>query len=285
MEELKKKTRVLLRSVLVSSPRGVPLSHLNKEYRVFSYSNIPFKEMGFDSVESFIKSIPDVASLKRDNDGQLVVVGVASEADKHVAKLIAKQKKPKKRSKPAVKLRRPTPAKYSLSKRVVMNRENVMPRSLITVGQFATAPRQFAFHSNQGFTSTTTPALPLAGIGNGRLAQTNRFVPPRMKSKAANQPFGNRTVSQQRSSGQLQIQISNTNSSRKVQQISEPAFNRTVVELEVARQVEEQAREIASANNTKVALSSYSGITKFAQNYGVAITCGHFIEFVFTMRL
>lgn len=284
MEELKKKTRVLLRSVLVSSPRGVSLSHLNKEYRVFSYSNIPFKEMGFDSVESFIKSIPDVASLKRDNDGQLVVVGVASEADKHVAKLIAKQKKPKKRSKPAVKLRRPTPAKNSLAKRVIVNRENVMPRHLITGGQFATAPRQFAFHSNQAFT-TTTPGLPLAGIGNGRLAQTNRFVPPRMKSKAANQPFGNRTVSQQRSSGQLQIQISNTNSSRKVQQISEPAFNRTVVEREVARQVEEQAREIASANNTKVISSSHSGITKFAQNYGVAITCGHFIEFVFTVRL
>lgn len=270
MEELKKKTTVLLRSVLVSSPRGVPLSQLNKEYRVFSYSNIPFKEMGFNSVETFIKSIPDVASLKRNNDGQLVVVGIASESDKHVAKLIARQKKPKKRSKPAGQLRRPTPAKNSLAKRVV-------------VGQFATAPRQFAFPANQAFV-TNIPALHLAGIGSGRLAQTNRFIPPRMKNRVGNQPFGNRTGSQQRF-GQLQIQISNANSSRKVEHISEPAINRTVVERGVARQVEEQALEIAAANSIKVTSSSCSGITEFAQNYGVAIACYHFRKFLFRMRL
>lgn len=242
MEELKKKTAVLLRSVLVSSPRGVPLSQLNKEYKVFSYSNIPFKEMGFSSVEMFIKNIPDVASLKRNNDGQLVVVGVASEADKHVAKLIAKQKKPKKRSK-AGQLRRPTPAKNSLAKRVA-------------VGQFASAPRQFVFSANQAF-ATNIPALHLAAIGSGRLVQTNRFIPPRMKNRVGNQPFGNRNVSQQRS-GPVQVHISNTNSSRKVELITEPAINRTVVERGVARQVEEQALEIASANSIKVTSSSCS---------------------------
>lgn len=121
MEEIEKKrklTKVYLRSVLITNgTRGIPLRELNKQYSVFAFSNIPYEELGFSSLADFIKSVPDVASLERDKDGQLVVIAIPTEADQHIFKLTTKQRKPKKRAKPAAKLRRPTFSKKALEKK------------------------------------------------------------------------------------------------------------------------------------------------------------------------
>ena len=202
MEELKKKTEAMLRAVLISSPRGVPLRRLNKEYSSITYSSIPHPELGFPTLDSYIKSIPHVATLTRDVDGEFVVKGVASESDQHVAKLIAKQRKPKKRSKGAAK-----PSRRPLSRRPNINRpaafitaagyrpvgtssyRPVAAASYRTVTVSSLSYRAAARHVAQAVAKSV---IPVPANTNTRSGVTPRFVPPRMMrqavSKAVSQP-------------------------------------------------------------------------------------------------
>lgn len=105
MEQLKKNTEGVLRAVLISSPRGVPVHRLDREYKAMIGNTVPFRQLGYQSLDAYLKSIPHVASFSSYN-GETVIKGVATEAEQHVAKLVAGQKKPKlRKSAPA---RRPT---------------------------------------------------------------------------------------------------------------------------------------------------------------------------------
>lgn len=183
MDELKKKTETMLRAVLVSSPRGVPLYKVEREYRSITFEPIPYQKLGFKNLEGFLKSIPHVASIQRDRDGEMVVKGVASEADQHVAKLIAKQKKPKIRKSSA------RPRKPGFGSSATPNRyrgTNFGPRS------HTLAPKSSMQINN------------LVSNAGGSRGQTPRFVPPRLRkalgadsqSAASQQPVnGTRRVS------------------------------------------------------------------------------------------
>ena len=200
MEEQKKKTEAMLRAVLISSPRGVPLRRLDREYKTITFSSIPFQEMGYHSLEHYIKSIPNVAMLTRDVDGEIVVKGVASESDQHVAKLIAKQKKPKKKAK--ANSRRP----------VFVRRPAFVSRPAIVTRQvFPVVVR------------------PIPGI---------RFIPPRMMKQAVSQATAQsvgknliqRGVARQVQQQGQTLAAASTNSARKVEVISQPVSNRTLVQ-------------------------------------------------------
>ena len=93
-EKLLRETEAMLRAVLISSPRGVRFEKLLRDYRELTFKTIPFRELGFPRLEHFLQSIPSVARIEKGPDGEWIVKGVASDADKHVAKLISKQKKP-----------------------------------------------------------------------------------------------------------------------------------------------------------------------------------------------
>ena len=93
-EKLLRETEAMLRAVLISSPRGVRFEKLLRDYRELTFKTIPFRELGFPRLENFVLSIPSVARAEKGPDGEWIVKGVASDADKHVAKLISKQKKP-----------------------------------------------------------------------------------------------------------------------------------------------------------------------------------------------
>ena len=162
MEELKKKTEAMLRAVLISSPRGIPLRRVDREYKSITFSPIPFTQLGFRNLEDYLRSIPHVASFTRDSDGELVLRGVASEADKHVAKLISKQKKPKlRKSAPA---RRPIARSRFYSVRTPM-RPNTRPQ---------TQPLTRSSHPPTR-TQSSPPSLSTAIFGP-------KFeIPPRMK--------------------------------------------------------------------------------------------------------
>lgn len=205
MEEKKKKTEALLRAVLISSPRGVPLRRLDKEYRTVTFSSIAFQEMGYHSLEHYIRSIPNVAMLTRDVDGEFVVKGVASESDQHVAKLIAKQKKPKKKAK--TNSRRP----------VFVRRPTVItrPAAMVTRQVFMTRPPVVQV-------VRPLPAVPRT-TGTGV-----RFIPPRMMRQAGSQAsahsMGNNLI-QRGVSRQMQQQAQTfaaaaTNTTRKVEVLS-----------------------------------------------------------------
>ena len=246
MEELRKKTEAMLRAVLISSPRGVALRRLDREYKSITFSSIPFKEMGCASLEAYIKSIPKVATLKRDVDGEMVVKGVASESDQHVAKLIAKQRKPKKRSKPAALPRRP-----KFVSRPYGNRPVAFSRPVVVTRPIVVAPRPL-------ITTVVKPSFPSAP----RSGPANRFIPPRMMRQAINQTTVqsiSRTLAQRGFPGQVQQNPLSTTSSRKVEVVSQPVINKAVVDRGVARQVEQQAQEMASASSRKVTMAPRQG--------------------------
>ena len=208
MEEQKKKTEAMLRAVLISSPRGVPLRRLDREYKTITFSSIPFQEMGYHSLEHYIKSIPNVAMLTRDVDGEIVVKGVASESDQHVAKLIAKQKKPKKKAK--ANSRRP----------VFVRRPAFVSRPAIVTRQvFPVVVRPIP----------VTPRTTGTGI---------RFIPPRMMRQAVSQATAQsvgknliqRGVARQVQQQAQTLAAASTNSARKVEVISQPVSNRTLVQ-------------------------------------------------------
>lgn len=166
MDELKKKTEAMLRAVLISSPRGIPLRRLDREYTSITFSPLPIKQLGFSSLEDYLRSIPHVVSFTRDRDGDLVLKGVASEADQHVAKLISKQKKPK--------VRKSAPARKPLS------------RSSFSSIRSPTGPR------TRPSTRTVTVVRPSvrtqssvqtkqSGTMSNKLFGPNFEVPPRMK--------------------------------------------------------------------------------------------------------
>ena len=213
MEEKKKKTEALLRAVLISSPRGVPLRRLDKEYRTVTFSSIPFQEMGYHSLEHYIKSIPSVAMLTRDVDGEFVVKGVASESDQHVAKLIAKQRKPKKKAK--ANSRRP----------VFARRPTVVTRPAMTRQLFMTKPPVVQ-------AVRPLPAAPRP-TGTGI-----RFIPPRMMRQAVSQATANsvaynliqRGVSRQVQQQAQTLAAASMNTTRKVEVVSQSLSNRTLVQ-------------------------------------------------------
>lgn len=54
----------MLRSVLQSSKAGVPVSHLQSEYRSLCGENIPLKKLGCSKLEDYLRSIPSVVRLE-----------------------------------------------------------------------------------------------------------------------------------------------------------------------------------------------------------------------------
>ena len=98
-DSLLKNTRSMLRSVLLSAPRGVRARNLEGEYRGITGKIIPYRELGYKSLKDFMNTLQDVARLST-AEGEPVYYGVADSSTAHIAKMVAKQKKPKKKSQP-----------------------------------------------------------------------------------------------------------------------------------------------------------------------------------------
>jgi len=65
-----------LRSVLLSKAGGVELDRISADYRKFVGTVLPFRQCGFDSIQSFIQAVPDVAkyALSSVLMGKLIVL-------------------------------------------------------------------------------------------------------------------------------------------------------------------------------------------------------------------
>ncbi|KAK9880650.1 hypothetical protein WA026_011889 [Henosepilachna vigintioctopunctata] len=85
----------VLRSLLVSSALKVTVCSLKKDYYDVEGRDIPFKELGYNSLQHFLHSIPDVLQIKGTSDHAEITL-VVSEKTAHVNELVMKQKKPSK---------------------------------------------------------------------------------------------------------------------------------------------------------------------------------------------
>lgn len=108
-EKILDRTKKDLRSVLISAPRGVPLPMLLRDFKQVLGSELPFKQLGFQRVEDFLKTIPDVVKVGRGVTGDPTCFAVADACTSQIARFVAAQKKPKlKKSNAPPCIRKPT---------------------------------------------------------------------------------------------------------------------------------------------------------------------------------
>ncbi|XP_011303923.1 tudor domain-containing protein 7-like [Fopius arisanus] len=92
-----------LRACLITSKGGVRLDHVNRDYYSLEGENIPYRRLGFQTLESFISKVPRLRQYQR---GGITFVEVIPDSNTaHLAELIKKQRTSRKKRKP---LRVPT---------------------------------------------------------------------------------------------------------------------------------------------------------------------------------
>ncbi|TRY96523.1 hypothetical protein DNTS_014706 [Danionella cerebrum] len=98
-EELMKK---MVRAVLQSSKTGVSLSHLQVEYKELTGELIPYKQLGYATLDALLHSMPSVVRLEKGQSGEVVCHATTGTELAHITKLAARQRTAKKTGRPQV---------------------------------------------------------------------------------------------------------------------------------------------------------------------------------------
>ncbi|KAJ8262554.1 hypothetical protein GJAV_G00167730 [Gymnothorax javanicus] len=91
-EALKK----MLRAVLQSNKNGVSLSQLQADFKDLTGDFIPYKEMGFTSLDAFLDSMSSVVKMERTAKGEVICFATVCKETAHIAELVARQRSSKK---------------------------------------------------------------------------------------------------------------------------------------------------------------------------------------------
>ncbi|KAJ8339840.1 hypothetical protein SKAU_G00344730 [Synaphobranchus kaupii] len=86
----------MLRAVLQSKKTGVSLSRLQSEYWTLTGEYIPHKQMGYPTMEAFLRSMPSVARMELGRMGEVVCYAAVCKETAHIAQLVARQRTSKK---------------------------------------------------------------------------------------------------------------------------------------------------------------------------------------------
>uniref|UniRef100_A0A182RJB3 HTH OST-type domain-containing protein n=1 Tax=Anopheles funestus TaxID=62324 RepID=A0A182RJB3_ANOFN len=92
MDELK----AIIRSLAISSASGITLSQLDHDFKSLEGYSIPYKNHGFKSLLSMLRTLTDVVQIKG-NDQQSTIHPVATEKNQHIRSMVEKSKKSKKK--------------------------------------------------------------------------------------------------------------------------------------------------------------------------------------------
>ncbi len=94
-EKLLDRVRKDLRSVLISAPRGVPIRMLIRDFKTVLGYELPYRQFSFQTVEDFVRKVPDVARISSGVTGEPTCFAVADQCTSQIARFVASQKKPK----------------------------------------------------------------------------------------------------------------------------------------------------------------------------------------------
>ncbi|XP_074026410.1 uncharacterized protein isoform X2 [Leptinotarsa decemlineata] len=94
MDNIKK----YITSLLTSTPLSVTMQQLNRDYRDTIGEPIPYQKFGFNSLEHFLRSIPEIVQI-RGSGPCAEVIPVESEKSSHVMELVSNQKRSTSRKK------------------------------------------------------------------------------------------------------------------------------------------------------------------------------------------
>ncbi|NWW82185.1 TDRD7 protein, partial [Climacteris rufus] len=87
-----------LRAVLHAFKNGVRLSDLQSEYRSLTNELIPFRHLGYDTLEAYLESIPGVVRMEENKMGEVICHAVSCSETVRVAQLVARQRSSKKKT-------------------------------------------------------------------------------------------------------------------------------------------------------------------------------------------
>ncbi|CAN7998921.1 unnamed protein product, partial [Ixodes hexagonus] len=84
--------KTILSSILVSEKNGLTLPALDGEYRSMNGAGIPFKSLGYATLQAYVGSIPDAVTLRRSPNGEWMAQVVCTTETAHVRRMVAEQK-------------------------------------------------------------------------------------------------------------------------------------------------------------------------------------------------
>jgi len=91
-------TKILLRSVLMSSQEGVKMQRVQSDFRDFASYYIDYKLFGFDTLHKFIASLKDVVRVHVRSNGEVTYHAVADATTARIKNLVDGQKLKKKKA-------------------------------------------------------------------------------------------------------------------------------------------------------------------------------------------
>ncbi|KAM8984214.1 tudor domain-containing protein 7 isoform 4-T5 [Ara ararauna] len=87
-----------LRAVLHPFKSGVPLSELQGEYKSLTGEWIPFRHLGYGTLEGYLESIPGVVRMEGSKMGEVICHAVACSETEPIAQLVARQRSSKRKT-------------------------------------------------------------------------------------------------------------------------------------------------------------------------------------------
>ena len=90
-QKLLERTKKYIRSCLISTKGSTEIHDLEREYQDVCEARIPFRQLGFSSVEEFLKSIPSVCRVRNGFSG-MMVDGLADSTTMHIKEMKMKEK-------------------------------------------------------------------------------------------------------------------------------------------------------------------------------------------------
>jgi hypothetical protein len=85
-------------SLLVSAKYGLSEHELLNDYRLFnSNKDLPYRDLGYSSVISLLRSWPDVCRFQQGNNGAIKILAVEEESTKHILSMVKGQRQSKSR--------------------------------------------------------------------------------------------------------------------------------------------------------------------------------------------
>ncbi|KAM4877517.1 tudor domain-containing protein 7 [Thomomys bottae] len=88
----------MLRAVLQSHKNGIALPRLQGEYRSLTGDWIPFKQLGYPTLEAYLRSVPAVVRIETTRSGEVTCYAVACTETARIAQLVARQRSSKRKT-------------------------------------------------------------------------------------------------------------------------------------------------------------------------------------------
>ncbi|KAM6170400.1 tudor domain-containing protein 7 [Rhynchocyon petersi] len=151
----------MLRAVLQSHKNGIALPQLQGEYRSLTGDWIQFKQLGYPTLEAYLRSIPAVVRIETSRSGEITCYAVACTETARIAQLVARQRSSKRKAGRQVNCQ--------------MRVKKTMPFFLD--GKPKATLRQPGFSSDSSINKKPTPAM-LRERGNSLGIKSGAEIPP-----------------------------------------------------------------------------------------------------------